>query len=158
MITQKYTRSSCQHCEKLDTVKLRYNITNNGVMQVFWWCTSCERHTPVPVEFIPHHTFERWCENGLDKEAFLQRALLNDYRKNGNVCCVCGASGVESHHFAPRSLAEYFGNEWINWPEVYLCPYHHRLWHEIVTPYMQGYNNSPIAKRILESYYQVAGI
>lgn len=148
------TIPSCHRCKQADGVHLRYNICANGAEQYFWYCLRCECITPIG-RFIPHDVIETF---NLPAE-FKTRALLNDYREHTDSrCCVCGAAGVELHHFAPRSLAAHFGDEWHNWPTAYLCVTHHRLWHEIVTPLMPGYRHTPLAQEILDGYMGVVGI
>lgn len=49
------------------------------------------------------------------------------------ICDVCGASGAEMHHWAPRYL---FGDDSEKWPKAMLCVPCHRKWHAMVTPRM----------------------
>lgn len=57
--------------------------------------------------------------------------IVNDNRKDR--CEVCGALGVQVHHWAPRHL---FGNQADVWPTSKLCVDHHAYWHSKVTPGM----------------------
>jgi hypothetical protein len=74
-------------------------------------------------------------------------ALLNaDGKKIGDLptvqnsskktpCIICGEPG-EEHHFAPRIVADAFGDDWEKWPTAFLCIKHHLLWHRVVTPHL----------------------
>ncbi len=57
--------------------------------------------------------------------------IVNDNRADR--CEVCGALGVQVHHWAPRHL---FGTEADVWPTSKLCVNHHTYWHDKVTPNM----------------------
>jgi len=46
----------------------------------------------------------------------------------GFLCEHCGAAGVETHHWAPRSLF----HDYNTWPTAQLCPACHALWHNVV--------------------------
>jgi hypothetical protein len=43
-------------------------------------------------------------------------------------CEHCGGAGVETHHWAPRSLFR----DYHTWPTTKLCPACHALWHEVM--------------------------
>jgi hypothetical protein len=46
----------------------------------------------------------------------------------GFFCEHCGAAGVETHHWAPRSLF----HDYNIWPTAQLCRACHALWHEVM--------------------------
>jgi hypothetical protein len=46
----------------------------------------------------------------------------------GFFCEHCGAAGVETHHWAPKSLFR----DYNTWPTAQLCPACHALWHDVM--------------------------
>jgi hypothetical protein len=48
--------------------------------------------------------------------------------KPGFLCEHCGAAGLETHHWAPKSLFR----DYHTWPTAKLCPACHTLWHEVM--------------------------
>jgi len=149
-------KPACRKCGQTTNVFLRYDIKANDTLQYFWHCDACERITPMG-QSIPHDTITEWMSTWTDtqKDAFYIKRLRNDYR--GDIeCAVCHARGGELHHWAPQSLADYFGDDWSDWPQVYLCRKHHRQWHEIVTWYMSGFEQRK--DEFLRKYYEAVGV
>lgn len=122
-------RPTCAHCGSTN-IKLRRQIIANGTSQVAWRCLECNRWAESPARWLKH----------VEVEALLdpynvtlgELAIVADYR-DAQACVVCGEPG-ELHHWAPQAYADQFGDEWYLYPMAPLCPRHHRLWHEIVTP------------------------
>lgn len=139
VIADATTRPVCRKCNQTEFIRLRYDIKRNGDNQFYWWCTRCECSAVWGKAFIPHRTIKHWLETGRLKPDFWVQGLNNDYTKEGEPCTVCGKLGTEWHHWAPQSLKDRFGKEWEKWPTAFLCKEHHRLWHNIVTPYLPGY-------------------
>lgn len=56
--------------------------------------------------------------------------LLKDNRDRDVTCSVknCESVEVELHHWAPTHI---FGRASDDWPQGYLCRYHHNQWHEL---------------------------
>lgn len=145
---------ACRKCGQ--RTLLRYDIKANDTFQYFWHCDHCERTTPAG-HFIDHGMIAKWMSTWTEaqKDNFYIQRLRNDYR--GDIeCAVCHIRGGEYHHWAPQSLASHFGDEWDDWPKVYLCRKHHRQWHEIVTWYMQGFEQRK--DEFLHKYYEAVGI
>ncbi len=149
-------KPACRKCGQTTTVFLRYDIKANGDFQYFWHCDTCERITPMG-QFIEHKIVGSWMDTWTEaqKDAFYVKRLRNDYR--GDIeCAVCHVRGGELHHWAPQSMAEHFGENWGQWPVVYLCRTHHRQWHEIVTWYMSGFEQRK--DEFLRKYYEAVGV
>jgi hypothetical protein len=73
---------------------------------------------------------------------FWDHRLRNNYMtEHAQPCAVrnCPNLDTQEHHIAPRSLERYFDDDWLNFPTIYLCQFHHRQWHEVVTWYLPGY-------------------
>jgi len=120
------------HCPHHNT-RIAKQIAANGAEQCFIQCVDCganvtEAKTGKPGSFLRKPA----------NSAALP--VVNDYREAAPVCEVCGAVGVELHHWAPVHL---FGIEAHNWPTAYLCPQCHALWHTRVTPGMCGTQGGP---------------
>lgn len=96
----------------------------------------------------------KWIKHELIKgklpPEFYRVGLIVDYRKEP--CVICGDVEAELHHIAPQSLKDYFGETWSKWPTFYLCRTHHRMWHELTTPFLPGYRDSERARAILEKF------
>lgn len=135
------TRPDCRKCNQNESVRLRYDIKRNGDKQFYWWCTRCKCSAIMGKSFIPHRVIRQWLESGRLNPDFWIQGLRKDYAKAGEPCAVCGKLGTEWHHWAPRALKDHFGDnkEWEKWPTAFLCKEHHRMWHDIVTPYINGY-------------------
>lgn len=97
--------------------------TASGALQVFDWCTVCER--------IIHHAEKLWIPHTQAGD-IENLPILNDYRPQNPPCVVCGGSGTEEHHWAPRNI---FGEDANMWPMSYLCRMHHTEWHDRMDGY-----------------------
>jgi len=111
----------CQHTH----TRIVKQIAANGAEQCFVECLECghnvtESKTGKPGAFLRKPT-------NIDS-----LPIVRDYRTPEFVCEVCGAIGVEEHHWAPRFI---FGEEADKWPVSRLCPKCHSLWHAKVTPF-----------------------
>jgi hypothetical protein len=146
----------CRKCGRFDEVKIRYDIKADKTKQFFWHCDRCNCLAVMGI-FLPHCVVLPHIDALSDqmRNKFWAERIRNDYSTETR-CCVCGETGAQLHHFAPRSLADYFGNEWHSWPTVYLCQEHHRQWHEIVTWYMPGYKQR--RDEFLQKYYEAVGV
>ena len=125
-----YKRQPCRFCTFIDAVKLRRKIASNGVNMYTWWCTECEQHASV-LTFIPHKVVKGWQDSNKLKISLDEIPVVDDF-SHELPCVICGQPG-EYHHWAPQSLAEFFGNDWQKWPGSALCRKHHNQWHSIVT-------------------------
>ncbi len=97
--------------------------TASGALQVFDWCAECGRYIHHgKILWIPH-------DQAGDTENF---PIHHDYRPQNPPCAVCGGSGTELHHWAPRNV---FGEDAEHWPMTYLCRTHHAEWHNLMDGY-----------------------
>jgi hypothetical protein len=119
----------CSRCNG-DGVLLRRQIAANGVNQFGWWCEKCERWAVKGKPFLSHGWLQ--ARNIQPNEI----PIIADY-SHETPCVICGEPG-ELHHWAPQALNNQGGEEWHRYPTEYLCRYHHRLWHMIVTPELAG--------------------
>jgi len=122
---------ACQRCGSKN-VKLRRNIISNGTNQVFWYCLECERIVNNGQMYLPHENvnnfLSKWSRTVEDLE------IIADYSQDMPACEICGAIGVESHHFAPRAMKNDFAPHWTKWPTINVCRDCHQLWHRLLTP------------------------
>ena len=129
----------CRKCGK--PTKLHFSYRRDATRQYQWHCASCKRSWS-PNEgsgyFIPHEIVDPLLKSLTPErlKGFEAERCLSDERVP---CVVCGALGAQNHHFAPQSMQEYFGDDFEKYPQADLCEYHHRLWHEVVTWYLNGY-------------------
>lgn len=98
----------------------RVDIFRNGSKNVVCVCLICENDKVGGIQYHP--------KLGRDVEHLTVR---KDYRDPDRECAHkdCTEFVVEKHHWAPRHL---FADA-DRWPKAYLCPYHHRLWHEKIS-------------------------
>lgn len=122
-------RPACQRCRG-SNVKLRRQIIVNGTSQLGWWCLNCERWAERPIRWLSHEQLT--VELGRYRATIEDVPIIKDESEE-RPCIICGAPG-EYHHWAPQALSGAFGHEWVRWPGAWLCMYHHRLWHRVVTP------------------------
>lgn len=114
----------CASCKQDVKAKLVRNIANDGDDQVYWFCEIHGGPIFKGNVFIPHFKIKGIGINPGDLP------IIEDYRVDH--CAVCGAKGVDLHHFAPKGI---FGKEAAEkWPKGYLCDEHHKEWHNKVTP------------------------
>jgi hypothetical protein len=119
-------RMTCKACNVERECQLVRTIANNGASQVYWMCKICRTNARGGGVLIPH---EKIKARGIEIKDI---PIEKDYRTDK--CAVCGETGTELHHFAPKHL---FGSdEAEKWPKTYLCKNHHTMWHRIVTPDM----------------------
>lgn len=96
-------------------VTLEKKIIADGSIQVTVYGQNGEYIRHLSQKIIPDDVLE-----------FLPIGI--DFRDNNPVCEVCGQPGTQLHHWAPKHLfpdAE-------QWPQSYLCNYHHNLWHNTI--------------------------
>ena len=132
---------------------LRRKYASNGSERFFWYCPNCNRHANQRHYWISHKTIKRWQGEGRLPDNLEQIPVIADYRENVS-CVVCGRPGAEYHHFAPQSLADFFGDDWHLWPTAYLCRKHHDQWHDIVTFYLPGRRDHDLAQRVARRFIQ----
>lgn len=141
-------RMSCEVCGSLGS-ETHHFAPQSG--NLFWgenryrWktselCVSCHRkwHTIV-TPYLPGYKSEygEWWVDGMNNPEFY---IIPVRKIASGICEVCLKKlPLEEHHFAPRSAMHLFGELWEKWPSSMLCANCHRLWHEIVTPYLPGY-------------------
>jgi hypothetical protein len=140
---ERFKRRPCAHCgADVASIQMYRTVKRSGDSQYYWFCMACNRRAAAGAgENIGYELLDFWIAHGkfpgiTDKEQF---PILYIY--TGEPCAVRGCNDTETqeHHWAPRILSPAFGPDWNNWPTVYLCAYHHRQWHEIVTPYIEGF-------------------
>lgn len=119
---------TCSHCGT--SCLIAKDKAANGSTQVFWWCVHCNNYADPRSPFIPHGFVKVNLKIDIDTLPTIERFPNNPLP----VCVVCGKSGAELHHFAPKHI---FDGESENWPTAYLCDKHHREWHTKVTPDMR---------------------
>lgn len=139
----------CRECETCGgKTVLRKRINTNGAVAYVWWCVACGHYAVKRSQNIPHETVERWFAHRVDGKTTDDIPICADLRELQS-CEICGSAGAELHHFAPQSLRDYFGDEWVKWPTMYLCKAHHDLWHSCVTPNMPHVRHTEIAQTVL---------
>lgn len=122
---------SCRTCKAPALINLHQQIFANGSVNYVWVCVVCGCKNPEGSNqmYIPR-------EKVLLK---LTPAQIEDLpvicRPPNARCVVCGNRNCELHHWAPRGI---FGDDCEKWPQDYLCPGCHRVWHQRVTPQLVG--------------------
>ena len=112
----------CQRCGVEGELYRQYN--SNGAVVVVERCPHCRQNTRPGMAFI----------NKGKVVGYENLPIFEDYRPESEPCAVCGEQhGSEYNHWAPRYI---FGSEAEKWPGDYLCPKHHKEWHDKVTPEM----------------------
>jgi hypothetical protein len=93
-------------------------VVANGVRHFRLRCLGCQRlsRTSLP---------QRLLDATVAQAPTLRSASASEPRF---FCEHCGAPGVETHHWAPRSLFR----DYSTWPTAQLCPACHALWHEVM--------------------------
>ena len=138
---ERFKRRPCAHCgADVEYIIMHRTIKSSGDSLYYWFCTRCNRRAARAAgENISHELLDAWIEHGKFPGVTKREDFPILYVYTGEPCVVCGDTDTQEHHWAPRALSSAFGDDWIKWPTVYLCAYHHRQWHEIATPYIQGY-------------------
>ncbi len=109
-------RAYCKHDGEYREVRIQ---VANGHWQVRTQCLKCnEVYGPA---------------RGNHRADFKQLPI-GEWSYLNPACAVCGEKFTAYHHWLPRALAKMAGESCEAWPGAYLCEYHHRLWHQIVTP------------------------
>jgi hypothetical protein len=108
----------CFRCNSPDKVQRVRKIISNGREQIIDYCHRCKCNAGKT------HIIGRMEVLNPDR-----LPVLSDATKNAPVCAVCGATGAENHHWAPRHI---FGQEADGWPQSWLCPVCHNEWHDKV--------------------------
>ena len=126
MIPQQETKF-CYRCNRTVEAELVRNTASNGAVQVWQRCKRCNNNVRRGGAFVPHR------ELGIEIEFI---PIVNDYRDPAQKCEFYGCEeiGTEMHHWAPRHLFIFDADKW---PVSYLCKYHHKIWHDTVTPEMR---------------------
>jgi hypothetical protein len=93
-------------------------VVANGVRHFRLRCLGCQRlsRTSLP---------QRLLDATVAQAPTLRSASASEPRF---FCEHCGAPGVETPHWAPRSLFR----DYSTWPTAQLCPACHALWHEVM--------------------------
>lgn len=115
----------CKHCISKN-IKVGFAFRKNGSKVFPLYCEDCGQETGKLINK----------ENANSVNYILKEIVFtssNTGYLNKIKCYVCGDENVEAHHFAPKHL---FGDEAEKWPVAYLCKFHHKKWHDIVTPNM----------------------
>jgi hypothetical protein len=94
-------------------------IVANGVRHYKLRCLACQRLSRMS---LPQRILD--CVTMAQAPAVRSASASEP----GFLCERCGAAGVETHHWAPRSLFRDFNA----WPTAQLCPACHALWHEVM--------------------------
>lgn len=141
-------RRDCEYCG-CDRVVLRRTVASNGANMYFWLCAECQDHARRKNQWLSHAVINTWVELG--KFDSPEDIPIHVEYQSSRRCEVCGRAGAEYHHWAPKSLAKYFGDDWHEWPGSFLCKTHHDMWHEIVTPLMHGRRGTERAQQVLEA-------
>lgn len=136
----------CDYCGD-DRVSLRRTIAGNGSIMYFWYCAECRWHARKTDQWVGHAVIAEMVGVGL-YDSPEDIPIHVDYKSEFR-CEICGRHGAEYHHWAPRSMARFFGDDWVRWPGAYLCKAHHDLWHEVVTPYLHGRRSKPRAQEVV---------
>ncbi len=122
-------------CAKCDgtNVKIRRQITKSGVSQFGWYCLDCTWWACNPTLWLVPGEVKALAEK--HDRTLDDIDIVADYSSD-TACRVCGKPGVEAHHWAPKAFREQFSDDWPLWILVHdpLCVYHHRQWHDIITP------------------------
>jgi transcription elongation factor Elf1 len=119
----------CKHCKADSLSILHMRIERSGAETFCRTCSACGRYAPdggavwVGRDAVYSHLSQPEID-GLP-------VIRPDYSLR---CAVCGARGVEEHHWAPQAM---FDNP-NEWPRDYLCKKHHDEWHLKVTPQLVG--------------------
>ena len=91
----------------------------NGVRHYKLRCLACQRlsRASLPQRLLDYLT--------MAQAPAVRSASASEPRF---FCEHCGAAGVETHHWAPRSLFR----DYNTWPTAQLCTACHALWHEVM--------------------------
>jgi hypothetical protein len=94
-------------------------IVANGARHYKLRCLACQRlsRTSLP---------QRLLDYTIMAETPAVRSVSAS--EPGFFCEHCGAAGVETHHWAPRSLFR----DYNTWPTAQLCPACRALWHDVM--------------------------
>jgi hypothetical protein len=94
-------------------------IVANGVRHYKLRCLACQRlsRTSLP---------QRLLDSATTTQAPAMRSASAS--EPGFFCEHCGAAGVQTHHWAPRTLF----HDYNAWPTTQLCPACHALWHDVM--------------------------
>lgn len=92
-------------------------VSSNGSTQVKIFCRrEPQKHPALRAQDVPRDT--------------ASLPIVRDNRTDKNPCVICGSTETERHHWAPGAV---FGfKEAERWPTAYLCPLHHREWHQMM--------------------------
>jgi hypothetical protein len=103
-------------------VELGKTIMGSGAYHIKAICAVCGRNVKGTGQWVSHKV--------VPPEVTESLVILDNFVTQMPVCEVCGAPGVELHHWAPKEL---FPETYERWPKSYLCKKHHDEWHQAVT-------------------------
>lgn len=112
----------CETCGYISGHFMR-QIFANGSENLVFVCRLCKRHMSKSRAFWPKAIYwGRWED----------LPVFHNAQAGGCPCWVqgCGNTDTELHHFAPK---EFWGKDAEAWPMAYLCRYHHRMWHDVMS-------------------------
>lgn len=138
--------SICSYCHG-ENILLRRTVSGSGINMFFWMCVECQSHAKQDDIWIPHAVISYWIGQGRFKTP--EDIPVHVEYASKRRCAICRRYGAEYHHWAPQSMAKFFGDDWAKWPGEYLCKEHHDLWHEIVTPHLHGRRSTKRAKEVM---------
>ena len=104
----------CKNCGKETATRIVRNINSAGVSMTWVQCLTCGKNA-------------RGSGQWLKKPSNVEELPVIENFSTNYTCEVCGHTGAEVHHWAPRFI---FGNEADQWPTGYLCPTCHAYWHD----------------------------
>jgi len=120
----------CSKCGAQGKAVISRLIDSSERSQIRAWCLSCFS------EGGRNFAYDTLTKRGIIID------LIPVYREaESNVCAVedCNRTDTQLHHWLPRhKTAEFDLPE--RFPQSYLCPEHHSLWHKLVTPEMSNGN------------------
>lgn len=109
---------NCEHPNEPEIVK---TIVANGHMHLRKRCPDCGKLYGNP---LPHHTYDESQLPFHELQPLHLKCVVKDFN----------STLVELHHFMPKGIAYENGLDPDDWPVAFLCEYHHRMWHNLVTP------------------------
>ena len=121
----------CCYCGGTSAQLMR-QIFHNGSQNIVYVCDECGRHMDRLRVYWPKSILTGNIED---------LPVLTD--KRDDQCCAvegCVSRDVEWHHWAPK---EFWGRDADHWPTVYLCRYHHRMWHDVMSG-IKLYTSDPV--------------
>lgn len=119
----------CQKCGAQGKAVIARRIDSAGRSIIRGWCLSC------------HSEGDKSFKHSDMQSRGIVLDLLPTYQTaEAHVCSFrnCERTDTQLHHWLPRHIADFDLTE--SFPQSYLCPDHHHLWHKLVTPNMSNGN------------------